>query len=172
VSDRGVAIGAVRDATKARPSSSSRRFNRDSVRQAAAWRGREHGSWRRCGVSLITLTFRPVHGESPMLVRGMHFRICADATLRGSDNEIAAVYTKRLWQLGSRQYRTFECGGPIYLRVTHRAGSREHLGPYAFLKATEGAIFTHDNCLGVHAPLPDAGASADVWQEIAFLSTL
>ena len=123
-------------------------------------------------LALITLTFRPVHGESPMLVRGMHFRICADATLRGSDNEIAAVYTKRLWQLGSRQYRTFECGGPIYLRVTHRAGSREHLGPYAFLKATEGAIFTHDNCLGVHAPLPDAGASADVWQEIAFLSAL
>jgi hypothetical protein len=121
---------------------------------------------------LITLTFRPVHGESPILVRSMHFRICADATLRGSDNEIAALYAKGLWQLGQRQYRAFECGGPIYLRVTQSNGSRERLGPYAFVRATEGAIFTNDNCLGMHASQSEAGASADVWQEVAFLSAL
>jgi len=102
----------------------------------------------------------------------MHFRICADATLRGSSNEIAAVYAMRLWQLGHRQYRAFECGGSIYLRVTHSDGGRERLGPYEFVKVAEGAIFTHDNRLGMHTSPPDAGASADVWQEIAFLSAL
>jgi hypothetical protein len=98
--------------------------------------------------------------------------MCADATLRGSDNEIAAVYTQGLWRLGQRQYRAFECGGPIYLRVTHNDGSRERLGPHDFLKVAEGAIFTRDNRLGVHAFPPNANASADVWQEIAFLSAL
>lgn len=48
---------------------------------------------------MIILTFRPVHGESPVSVRGAYFRICADCTLRGPDNAIAASYDKGLWQL-------------------------------------------------------------------------
>jgi hypothetical protein len=121
---------------------------------------------------LITLIFRPVHGESPALVRGMHFRICSDATLRGPDNSIAACYTHRLWRLGARQYRSLECDGPVYLRTMSSDGSRERLGPYNFVKATEGAIFTHDSCLGVYASLADAGELAAVWQEIALLSSV
>jgi hypothetical protein len=120
---------------------------------------------------LITLTFRPLHGESSVLVRGMHFRICADATLRGPDNAIAARYCERVWQLGPRQYRSFECSGPVYLRVTNSNGSRERVGPYDFIKATEGAIFTHDSCLGLHAPPGDAALLAAIWQEIALLSS-
>jgi hypothetical protein len=122
---------------------------------------------------LITLTFHPLHGESSVLVRGMHFRICADATLRGPDNAIAARYSDRLWQLGPRQYRAFECSGPVYLRVTNSDGSRERAGPFNFIKATEGAIFTHDNCLGLHATARDAGVSAaDIWQEIVLTEAL
>jgi len=117
-----------------------------------------------------------MHGELPIVVRGMHFRICADATLRGPDNAIAAHYSKRLWLLGQRQYRAFECTGPVYLRVTSSNGSRSHLGPYNFIKATEGGIFTADSCLGLHATRaepglsPDSPDSSDVWREIAFLS--
>lgn len=120
---------------------------------------------------MITLTFRPLHSESSVLVRGMHFRICADATLRGPDNAIAARYSERVWQLGARQYRSFECSGPVYLRVTNANGSREHVGPYDFIKATEGAIFTHDSCLGLHASPGDTGVLTEIWQEIALLSS-
>jgi hypothetical protein len=119
---------------------------------------------------LITLTFRPVHGELPVLVRGMHFRICADATLRGPDNAVAASYSKGLWRLGSRPHRAFESSGPIYLRITNSDGSRSHLGPYNFIKAAEGAIFTQDRCLGIHASRPDTEVTPDVWREIALLS--
>ena len=119
---------------------------------------------------MITLTFRPVHGESPVLVRGMHFRICTDATLRGPDNAIAASYSKGLWRLGQRQHRAFECSGPIYLRVTNSDGSRSLLGPYNFIKAAEGAIFTQDSCLGIHASRTEGSLSPEVWREIALLS--
>jgi hypothetical protein len=111
-----------------------------------------------------------MHGDSLMRVRGMHFRICADATLRGPDNAIAAHYSKRVWLLGSRQYRAFECSGPVYLRVTNSDGSRGHLGPYDFIKAADGGIFTTESCLGIHASWVDAGASPDIWREIALLS--
>jgi hypothetical protein len=120
---------------------------------------------------LITLTFRPLHGESSVLVRGMHFRICADATLRGPDNSIAAHYSERLWRLGQRQYRAFECSGPVYLRVLNSDGSREHLGPYNLLKAAEGAIFTLDSCLGLHASPGETGLPTAVWREITLLSS-
>jgi hypothetical protein len=119
---------------------------------------------------LITLTFRPVHGESPVLVRGMHFRICADATLRGPDNVIAASYSDGLWRLGRRQHRAFDCAGPVYLRVTNSDGSHERLGPYDFIKAAEGAIFTQDSCLGIYASRVEGGASIGLWREITFLS--
>jgi hypothetical protein len=121
---------------------------------------------------LITLTFRPLHGESSVLVRGMYFRICADATLRGSDNAIAARYSERLWQLGPRQFRSFECSGPVYLRVTHHDGSRESAGPYNLIKASEGAIFTDNSCLGLYASPGDAAVLATVWHEIALLSSV
>lgn len=121
---------------------------------------------------MITLTFRPLHGESSVQVRGLYFRICADATLRGSDNAIAAHYSKRLWQLGPRQYRSFECSGPVFLRVTNHDGSREQAGPYNFIKAADGAIATLDSCLGLYASTGDAAALATLWQEIALLSSV
>jgi hypothetical protein len=121
---------------------------------------------------LITLTFRPLRSESPVLVRGTYFRICADATLRGPDNAVVATYADGLWQLSNRQHRGFECGGPVYLRVTHTYGRREHIGPYEFLKAAEGAIFTHESRLGVHAARGEPGAWVDLWKEIAFLTAV
>ena len=119
---------------------------------------------------MITLTFRPRHGESQVRVRGMHFRICGDATLRGPDNAIAARYSRGSWLLGQGQHRAFECEGPVYLRVTGSDGTRQHLGPYDFVKAAEGAIFTRDSCLGYHTTRPEADVSAQIWLEVALLS--
>jgi hypothetical protein len=118
---------------------------------------------------LITLIFRPVHGESPVSVRGAYFRICADATLRGPDNAIAASYSKGLWQLGRRQHRSFECSGPLYLRALNSFGRHERTGPYEFVKAIDGALFTHTDYLGAFALPSAAVGSVELWREIAFL---
>jgi hypothetical protein len=120
---------------------------------------------------LIILTFRPVFGESPVNVRGAYFRICADATLRGPDNAVAASYCKGVWQLGHRQHRSFDCAGPLYLRVMHRDGRHERIGPYGFVKAVDGALFTETEFLGSFAlPVSDAN-SLELWSEIALLPT-
>jgi hypothetical protein len=118
---------------------------------------------------LIILTFRPVLGESPVSVRGAYFRICADCTLRGPDNAIAASYHEGLWQLGRRQHRSFECGGRFDLRVKHRDGRSEHSGPYDFVKAIDGALFTHTDCLGAFALPPFDVNPLPVWREVTFL---
>ncbi|MGH8211548.1 MAG: hypothetical protein ACREU6_18520, partial [Steroidobacteraceae bacterium] len=69
-----------------------------------------------------------------------------------------------------RRYQAFECSRPVYLRVTGKDGRRECIGPYAFIKATEGAILTHDRCLGTHAARGGFNSPADLWHEIAFLT--
>lgn len=118
---------------------------------------------------MITLTFRPVHGESPVSVRGAYFRICADATLRGPDNAVAASYAKGLWQLGRRQHRSFECSGSFYLRVRGRDGRQERTGPYDFVKAIDGALFTTTDYLGAFALPPSDAGALELWREVAFL---
>jgi len=100
----------------------------------------------------------------------MHFRICVDATLRGPDNAIAARYSRGSWLLGHGLHRAFECEGPVYLRVIGSDGSRQHLGPYDFVKAAEGAIFTRDSCLGYYTTRPEAAESPEIWREVALLS--
>jgi hypothetical protein len=124
----------------------------------------------RIGPELIRLIFRPVHTESAVLVRGTYFRICADGTLRGPDNAVCAKYADGFWELAHRRHRAFECDGPVYLRLTKADGRRERIGPYDFVKAAEGAIFTRDSCLGVHDSNGKAAASVSLWQEIAFLT--
>lgn len=121
---------------------------------------------------MIKLTFRPLDSESTVLVRALYFRICPDETLRGSDNAIAARYVNGMWQLAHRRHRAFECMGPVYLRVTDIAGRREYMGPYDFLKASDGAIFTRDACLGYYSLRRDGGVPASVWTEIAFLTAI
>ena len=68
---------------------------------------------------------------------------------------------------------SFECDGPVYLRVTGRDGPRVCIGPYAFIKAAEGGIFTHEASLGMYAPsVHSSSALGDLWREIAFLSSV
>jgi hypothetical protein len=118
---------------------------------------------------LIKLTFRPLRGEATVLVRGTYFRICADQTLRGPDNDVAASYSDYIWRLALREYRGFECDSPVSLRVRGREGGSYSIGPYEFLRVMDGAIFTHDMRLGVHAPNERSGPPLDVWQEIVLL---
>jgi hypothetical protein len=119
---------------------------------------------------VITLTFRPLSGESTILVRGIYFRICADGTLRGPDNAVTASYVNGLWQLGPRQHRMLECREPVYLRVTTSTGRRECIGPYECLKVAGGAIFSNDTYLGAHTRGDSYLPETDIWSEIALLS--
>ena len=105
-----------------------------------------------------------------MLVRGTYFRICPDETLRGPDNSIAARYVDGLWQVAHRRHRGFECEGPVYLRVTGADGRREHLGPYDFLKVSDGAIVSRDGCLGIHSARRGIVGAEGLWTEIVLLS--
>jgi hypothetical protein len=119
---------------------------------------------------LIKLTFRPLDGESTVLVRGTYFRICPDETLRGPDNSIAARYVDGLWRLAHRRHRAFECADPVYLRVTGFDGHREFIGPYDFLKASDGAILTRDSCIGIHSLRRGIASDSGLWMEVAFLA--
>lgn len=118
---------------------------------------------------MIVLTFYPVIGESRLSLRGTYFRLCSDATLRGPDNAIAASYCKGVWQLGGRRHRSFECSGPLDLRVIHGDGRNERTGPYDFIKAIDGALFTHKDYLGAFALPPTAASSLGLWREVALL---
>ena len=121
---------------------------------------------------MITLAFRALNGESVMLVRGAYFRICADGTLRGSDNAVAASYVNGLWQLGRRRHRTLECRDAIYLRVTTLDGQRECIGPCEYLKVAGGEIFANNTYLGAHSHGESCLSDTDIWREIALLSEL
>jgi hypothetical protein len=63
----------------------------------------------------------------------------------------------------------FECSGRL-LRVTDSAHHQEHLGPYEFLRAAEGAIFSNQACIGIHAPGGILEMSTSRWHEVALLS--
>ena len=121
---------------------------------------------------LIFLNFRPLQSGSLVLVRGAYFRICSDGTLRGPDNTVSARYCDGLWHLGQRRHVSFECAGPVYLRITNSHGQRECMGPYASLRAADGAIYTQDSCLGVHAVRAQFASDAiDLWREISFVTS-
>ncbi|HEX4266888.1 MAG TPA: hypothetical protein VHY36_03305 [Steroidobacteraceae bacterium] len=121
---------------------------------------------------MITLTFRALGGESVILVRGAYFRICADGTLRGPDNAVAASYTEGQWQLGRKRHRLLECREAVYMRVTTSDGQQECIGPYEGLKVTGGEIFSNDTYLGAHSRGESYLPKADIWREIALLSEL
>ena len=121
---------------------------------------------------MITLSFRPLNGESVILIRGLYFRICADGTLRGPDNAVTATYFDGLWRLGRRQHRMLECRDPVYLRVTTSAGGRECIGPYEGLKVSGGAIFSNETYLGAHTRGEPYASETGIWKEIALLSNV
>ncbi len=119
---------------------------------------------------MITLTFKAFGSDSMTFVRGTYFRICADGTLRGPDNAIAASYSEGLWQVARQRHRAFECRAAIYLRVTGSDGQRRSIGPYAGLRVSGGELYANDTYLGAHGPITSGAAQAEIWREIALLS--
>ncbi|MGH8211550.1 MAG: hypothetical protein ACREU6_18530 [Steroidobacteraceae bacterium] len=120
---------------------------------------------------MITLTFSPLSAGSPLLVRGLFFRICGDSTLRGPDSTVVATYTTHTWQVGARSYREFHSNDSVFLRVKKRDARHERLGPYEFLRAAEGALFVNGQRIGTYSPEWNTeSALHDCWHEITLLS--
>src|SRR6185437_13343105 len=62
--------------------------------------------------------------------------------------------------------------GPIYLRVTDSYRRREYIGPYASIRAADGAVFAQSSCLGAHVIRAQPGGDAgEIWQEISFVTS-
>lgn len=120
---------------------------------------------------MITLTFSPLTDGSQITVRAKFFRICADATLRGPENSVVASYASDVWRLGSRTCRKFQCEEPVFLRVTNVEGAQERLGPFLFLRVSEGVLCTDGKYVGRYTPKWNVGAEAPYWREIALLSS-
>jgi hypothetical protein len=55
--------------------------------------------------------------------------------------------------------------------VMHPDGSNERIGPYEFVKAIDGALFTPTDYLGAFAVPPSEIKPLEVWREVAFLPT-
>ena len=119
---------------------------------------------------MITLTFRALSNDSMIFVRGTYFRICADGTLRGPENTVAASYSGGFWQVARRQHRVLECSTAVYLRVTTADGVRKNVGPYGFLRVTGGEIFANEIYLGAHTRRDSRVPKVDIWHEIALLA--
>jgi hypothetical protein len=118
---------------------------------------------------MMMLVFRPFVSGSPVQLRGAYFRICADETLRGPDNEVAAAFIEHSWHLGRRRFLDFQCVTPVYLRVTNQSGERERLGPFELFRASEGALFSAERCLGTHSANWASPSIAACWREIVIL---
>jgi hypothetical protein len=120
---------------------------------------------------LITLTFSPLSSGSPVVIRGLFFRIDRECALRGPDSTVVATYTPHTWRLGARSFREFHCNNSIYLRVRNRADACEKLGPYEFVRAAEGGLFVQGQCIGTYSPQWETeSGSTQSWQEITLLS--
>jgi hypothetical protein len=116
----------------------------------------------------VTLTFSRRAPHNPVSVRAAFFRICADSTLRAPDSSVIATFNERRWILGNKGCSEFTCNGPVFLRITRHDGIKERLGPYEFVRAAEGALFTKGQCLGTHS-IPGVGSNDDGWEEITLL---
>jgi hypothetical protein len=119
---------------------------------------------------MIILTFRPVRSESRTILRGAFFRICADRTLRGPDNTVAAVYANGLWTVANRSHRSFECEGEVYLRVTGSDGRHVSAGPYQAVRFSQGIVFSGEVRLGAHASHDESDSAPGLLYNVTLLA--
>ncbi|MEJ0037712.1 MAG: hypothetical protein WDO68_16830 [Gammaproteobacteria bacterium] len=116
---------------------------------------------------MISLSF--TSSGVPVFARGAFFRICADSTLRGPEGSLVATYSSLGWRLGPRYFREFEANGPLFLRAQGPHGRPELMGPYEFVRAGDGALFSHGRCLGSYCTNRAASPGVLEWSEITLL---
>ncbi len=118
---------------------------------------------------MLTLSFPIRPGETLAYSRASCFRFCADGTLRGGDNSIAATRVHDSWRLGHRLYRELQCGGPVLVRARRTAtGAITCYGPFDLLRSTAGFLSAADAELAICLPTWEHSAT-DAWHEVMLL---
>lgn len=118
------------------------------------------------GRAMLTLSFPVRPGETLVYSRAHCFRFCADGTLRGGDNSIAATRVNDSWRLGQRLYRELQCSGPVLVRARKTATSyAAHYGPYDLVRSAAGLLSADDATLGICLPTWERSI-ADSWHEV------
>lgn len=110
---------------------------------------------------MLRLTFYASLGQHAAQTRARSFRLCADATLRGHDNSLAATRVGGSWRVGGRSFRQFECAGPVRLIVRRTASDRPiSMGPFRLVRAGAALIWGDDQLLSLRVPGWPAGRDA------------
>jgi hypothetical protein len=118
---------------------------------------------------MLTLSFPVGPGETPVQSRAHCFRFCADGTLRGGDNSIAATRVNDEWRLGQRLFRELQCGGPVVIRARKTATANATCyGPFDLVRAVAGLLTADDAGLGIYLPTWES-STADSWHEVVLL---
>lgn len=117
---------------------------------------------------MIRLTFHASLGEGVLQSRATFFRFCADATLRGPDNSLAATRVDDCWRIGQRLFREWNCIGPVLVRVRKTpAAVPISMGPYRLLRAAHGVLYGDEVCLSLR--MPGWSDGVDACHEVALL---
>jgi hypothetical protein len=110
---------------------------------------------------MLRLTFHAALGDLAVQSRATYFRFCADATLRGPDNSLAATRVDGFWRIGQRLFRQMDCLGPVLLRVRRTPSAVPiSMGPYNVVRAADGLMYGDDVCLSLRTPGWDSGLDA------------
>jgi hypothetical protein len=92
-------------------------------------------------------------GGSPVCLRASCFRFCADGTLRGGDNSVAATRVDTGWRICRGLYKELECSGPVLVRARKTmSGATECRGPFAFVRVEAGLLLSDQGDLGIYLP--------------------
>lgn len=118
---------------------------------------------------MLRVTFHAALGEASLQARAIYFRFCADATLRGPDNALAATRVDDCWLIGQRRFRQLDCAGPVYVRVRTTASATPIcMGPYKLVTAAAGLMYADEVPLALHMPGWNGGR--DACHEVSLLS--
>jgi hypothetical protein len=117
---------------------------------------------------VLRLTFYTGRGEDAVHARSRSFRLCADATLRGHDNSLAATRVDGGWLLARRSFKRFDCVGPVLLIVRPTASDRVvSFGPFKLVRAGSALLWGDDELLWPR--VPGWAAGGDTVHEVSFV---
>lgn len=118
---------------------------------------------------MLRLNFLPVGSGLAVQTRAAYFRFCADGTVRGSDNSVAAIRLNDHWQVAQRLFRECQCTGPVWLRIRSDATAEPvNLGPYSLVRTIGGRLYTSDPETTLDVPGWNSGAQ-DREREVSVL---
>jgi hypothetical protein len=118
---------------------------------------------------VLRISFHAGSGDPPTMMLASCVRFCADGTLRGPDNSVAARCVDGLWHVGGRMHRELDCEGPVRVRITPSTSDiAVHRGPFRHVHTVNGILHGDEESLHVVMPGRTSGEATHC-QELALL---